>query len=343
MGQDFHSSSYPLIFFIHHCCFSIQQHSHHFTQNRRKIYQYQSLVEPDAIRLVVLQSDKDTYAKFQRSIVHTTLTACDGDVAEHYSALSYVWGDPSITTRIFTDAQHIHVTANLESALHHMRDPTRPRIVWAGGVCINQSDGEEKGRQVSSILTSWLSIQLFTWAKQRNKQSNCYKAPFVDPQQKNRQAAGFPADNHLAFRSLFNHPWFIRVLVFQEFVMSLGLWIKCRAERIRWHQTLKAFRDGVRANVLESPCQMVLSIDTAREFFHLGKNHCKRGFVASLVNMLDARRGTGVSDPRDMLFAKIRVLGKAEGSSKQRNLVDVVCTKNYTKVYTNIAKYVLCI
>src|SRR5205809_6370642 len=60
-----------------------------------------------------------------------------------YMALSYVWGAENDTRPIRVDGEVVHVTANLESVLRHVRDylaEGRPFSVWADAVCIVQVD-----------------------------------------------------------------------------------------------------------------------------------------------------------------------------------------------------------
>ena len=40
------------------------------------------------------------------------------------------------------------ITSNLDSALRHMRDPSRYRKIWADAICINQKDDYQKSQQV---------------------------------------------------------------------------------------------------------------------------------------------------------------------------------------------------
>ncbi|KAH0565027.1 hypothetical protein GP486_001579 [Trichoglossum hirsutum] len=70
---------------------------------------------------------------------------------EPYEALSYVWGDQSITRPIVVDGQEIQVTANLEAALRHIRKPDRTVVIWVDAICINQGDNAEKSHQVSMM------------------------------------------------------------------------------------------------------------------------------------------------------------------------------------------------
>lgn len=66
-----------------------------------------------------------------------------------YDALSYTWGDSTSTKPINVDGFEIHVTANLEQALRHLRNVEQDLVLWVDAVCINQSDMMEKSLQVA--------------------------------------------------------------------------------------------------------------------------------------------------------------------------------------------------
>lgn len=71
---------------------------------------------------------------------------------QHYNALSYAWGDPFPTADIVLNGSRMTVTANLESALRHLRDLPMPEAqglpVWVDAICINQDDLKERNEQV---------------------------------------------------------------------------------------------------------------------------------------------------------------------------------------------------
>ena len=72
-----------------------------------------------------------------------------------YEILSYVWGNPKVkTTIVVCDADNkghkgqLQVTVNLHVPLRHLRLTNRPRALWADAVRINQSNLDERARQV---------------------------------------------------------------------------------------------------------------------------------------------------------------------------------------------------
>jgi hypothetical protein len=64
-----------------------------------------------------------------------------------FIALSYCWGDPSITTAVEINGVLVQVTTNLESALKHLRAKGYTRL-WVDAVCINQQDKSERNQQL---------------------------------------------------------------------------------------------------------------------------------------------------------------------------------------------------
>jgi len=85
--------------------------------------------------------------------IHCTLHHANLDEDPHptYSTLSYVWGDPTITTSITCNGKPINITANLANALRRLRqlEPDKPTIIWADALCINQQDIPERNHQVT--------------------------------------------------------------------------------------------------------------------------------------------------------------------------------------------------
>jgi hypothetical protein len=77
------------------------------------------------------------------NLIHVSL-----DDKPVYVALSYTWGDPQDTEIITVGESSVSVTRNLHSALKHLQYDKTVRIIWIDALCINQSDNEEKSRQV---------------------------------------------------------------------------------------------------------------------------------------------------------------------------------------------------
>ncbi|KAK1508643.1 hypothetical protein CTAM01_02429 [Colletotrichum tamarilloi] len=90
-----------------------------------------------------------------------------------YTALSYVWGDASITESILLNDQEFQATKNLFHALQHLQDhwidtfpgrhPQGFRL-WVDALCINQQDVAERNQQVQLMRRVYASAELaFSW------------------------------------------------------------------------------------------------------------------------------------------------------------------------------------
>ncbi|OCK95857.1 HET-domain-containing protein [Cenococcum geophilum 1.58] len=113
-------------------------------------YKYAPLTEPDGIRLIELQPALESSAPIRYKLVHANLSRFGGDdILNHYMALSYVWGCPDKTRRVWINGTSLEITANLFSALCNIPDETRALLLWADGICINQSDSDEKRLQIA--------------------------------------------------------------------------------------------------------------------------------------------------------------------------------------------------
>ncbi|KAF2161879.1 hypothetical protein M409DRAFT_58660 [Zasmidium cellare ATCC 36951] len=89
--------------------------------------------------------------------------------APPYVALSYAWGDPSVTKEVLLDEKRVEVTASLESALRHLKNSVDSSLaLWVDYLCIDQGNEVEKAQQVShmrdiyataSRVVVWLGVQ----------------------------------------------------------------------------------------------------------------------------------------------------------------------------------------
>ncbi|KAK3369369.1 heterokaryon incompatibility protein-domain-containing protein [Lasiosphaeria ovina] len=183
----------------------------------------------------------------------------DSDLPE-FSALSYTWGSSELSHSIECRDSEISITASLHAALHAVRYTDAFRVVWADGVCINQTDNVEKASQVCMMKDIYrradevtvylgetqggedLAIQLlgriYDLAKElreekyTEEQRNAkvllpvYQANWPpDPRQ-----YGLPPFNSPYWEALEKfllRPWFTRVWIVQEFALADAPLLTC--------------------------------------------------------------------------------------------------------------------
>jgi hypothetical protein len=104
-------------------------------------YQYQPLESDNSIRLLVIHPGTEEPLKCH--LEHHKLQHLPD-----FEALSYVWGNSEYICPIICEDQSIQLTKSLYNFLVRIRLSEQARIVWADGICINQQDINERGRQV---------------------------------------------------------------------------------------------------------------------------------------------------------------------------------------------------
>lgn len=98
--------------------------------------------------------------------IECELTTHSLDLDPEYHALSYVWGDASITTDILVNSKTFSTTTNLVAALRTLALHLNGKVlIWADAICINQQDDEERSSQVqvmsfifkkAELVAAWL-------------------------------------------------------------------------------------------------------------------------------------------------------------------------------------------
>jgi hypothetical protein len=180
-------------------------------------------------------------------IIHTSL-----DHPLEYDALSYVWGGPTRTEIIFVDGRPLEVTSNLFTALQYLqpgflesvpeytdggrpaqeeRDQRPSTYLWVDAVCINQDDFAERNSQVGIMgliyegaarVIVWLGLggdgndEAFNLLKKLARLNGKPKELLrYDPSE-------LTLSQITSFRMFTRNPWFNRIWVVQEVVMSLN-------------------------------------------------------------------------------------------------------------------------
>lgn len=151
-----------------------------------------------------------------------------------YEALSYVWGDPSVTRPICLEGFQWSVTVNLEFALRHIRGKFKVNLVWADALCINQRSIEERNKQVALMQSIYVSASLgHIWlgeASQGSRYAMIMLKKYFDGEVFNdmRINGRSLSRNHLlSFIELISRPWWNRAWTQQEFALPPQLIIHC--------------------------------------------------------------------------------------------------------------------
>jgi len=283
---------------------------------------------------------------------------------EPYEALSYVWGDPSITKPIVVDGQEIQVTTNLEAALRHIRKPDGTVIIWVDAVCINQDDNAEKSHQVSMMYDIYKKCsQVYIWlgypADPAVVKTNPYA--FLAHFENNRHFHELPGyfrdktTGKLAFQEdeafmsmwesfclIANSSWWTRAWTVQETIFPLNTTVMYGYWKTSWYRIVCA---GYRRNShMDSPtkcCSEALEIfpKPRRIFFNLFMSDVMfvngpreahtRGSQDSFHELVRSFACRDCKDPRDKIFSLLALANTVKYADLKPNY-----SKNVAEVYT---------
>lgn len=194
-------------------------------------YMYKPLTEPDSIRFINLQPSSNPAAAIRCSLIHAKFSPEDfGDIHNHYTALSYVWGSPYKVETIWIGEASLKITTSLFSALCDLRDEKDSFLLWADDICINQDDDAEKGIQVR------LMGQIYEGATNTIVYLGLRVLEVMNVGAA-RQGHTL-VDTQLLF-AVFGKEWFTRVWVFQELVFATNPWVRCGRTRVKWKTVCK--------------------------------------------------------------------------------------------------------
>jgi hypothetical protein len=81
-----------------------------------------------------------------------------------YEAVSYTWGDPTITEAIIIGHVTFLATKNLFDFLNVLRSPTADKLLWVDAICIDQTNEEEKIYQIGLMTTIYkCAVEVHIW------------------------------------------------------------------------------------------------------------------------------------------------------------------------------------
>ena len=314
----------------------------------RSTFPYRPLDEPDSIRLIRLHPAPSSQAEVKCSLIHSTLKIY-GDIYDDYTALSYVWGDPNDTKSIWIDGIPFPTTINLFSALRDLRHENRALLIWADAICINQIDDKEKLGQIAMMgkiysMAEHTVIYLGPLeAKNTNELSSWASADFHE----SRLSSGL-AD------LVLSQTWFRRVWVFQELVFSKDPRVQLGRYRLSWNTLYHALARHMESEYSGKDIEVVhgskllSEMHQARETRRKGEGTRRSSYSNSplkdmkdelsvtMFGLLRARRGLGVTYPKDMIFAH---LGFASDGAALGEMINY--SMNHVHLYHLFARYIV--
>jgi hypothetical protein len=169
-------------------------------------YHYDALPDGQFIRILTL------YPGTLDDPLEGNVESFNIDSLDKYESLSYVWGKPERCHEIVCAGQRLRLTASLHDALRRLRQPDKPRRLWADQICINQDNEAERSQQVqfmnhiyknASHVLVWLGPDDRAMAEPAFKQVRELDERFQDEEK--REKFRIDHTDHLKERS--KDPW----------------------------------------------------------------------------------------------------------------------------------------
>lgn len=212
---------------------------------------YQPLSSPDSIRVLTVFECDNEDDDIECHLAEIPLSEVNGE-GQGYTALSYAWGDLKFTHEIWLGDQRFLIGANLDAAIRHLRRRDRPIRLWIDAVCINQGDVIEKNHQVQQMCNIfsaasetiiWLGVgggntSVAAWNFLERHSSwalnDCQERDHTLPAKLEEDLLSFRGEFRDVEIDVLSRPWFKRLWVFQEAVLSRVLSVQCGYRRIAW-------------------------------------------------------------------------------------------------------------
>lgn len=294
---------------------------------------YSPLREVDAIRLLRLSRGVST----DDQVLHGFLENTTLSIRPEYTALSYTWADADgnrdLSEVIFLGDLWIPlpITRNCAAALRRLRSRHQDQILWVDSICMNQSSKDEKSHQVGlmrDIFSRATSVRLFLGGDEDTPEARLLQRTSENLFYKGNQGDIIWAalHDHVAVRALFDRPYWSRIWVIQEILLSKVVLLVLGQTAIPLQSLLQA--------------RLVEPHGPDREFgvppwLRLRKELPIQDFHG-LSKLLTETSNCRATDPKDMVFA---LLGLVQGASLEGLVADY--SKSISEIRVGIAAYFL--
>jgi hypothetical protein len=314
------------------------------------------------IRVLCLERPRRVAGYHRTTVPCASLLCIPLDEEASYVALSYVWGDASKRCPIILNDCVFWVTESLAGALERFHESDRILFLWADAVCINQKDLIEKGAQVqemgniyrkAQLVLGWIGptaddseLALKSLAYIGHACATMPDGPCIQEQLQFFQHA-LPADDDdldKAFPiapviALCRRPWWGRIWVVQEVVLSKSVHIVCGSSSLEFGLFSLAWCALGELPLLNANCKDALT-DQIKPLAPI--QNCQPRLIEAalegtskgpqpLIMRLLKATAFGATDPRDHIYA---LLGMASDTEELSILADYTkpCADSYTVV-----------
>ena len=257
----------------------------------------------------------------------------------HYHAVSYCWGDGTLTKMIYLNGKLLPITETLHSALQSLRQQDSPVVLWADQICIDQSQDAlgERSQQVQRMgeiyatadsVVIWLGkptrfsdeifhrLNMLDELRQadRANSADCLM-PYSSPKDDINELISAILDGIYetpgfnegqvkeelitGLNSLLNNAWFSRIWVLQEAVLAKDLFVQAGSLRVPWMR----FVDCI-GSIQDKTDRTVASVRLVYDVEMLRERRRLADDLedGDLLTMVETFRGRQATDIRDKIY-----------------------------------------
>ncbi|PQE06016.1 hypothetical protein CJF30_00004958 [Rutstroemia sp. NJR-2017a BBW] len=291
---------------------------------------YPPLDSHDKIRILVLHPGKSTDPI--RCSLEVVLLKHD-DI--EYEALSYVWGTGKADQEIWLSEHKFRVRDNLYHALCRIRGRKDLRKLWIDAICINQEDIAERNQQILHMTDIYTrATQVLIWLGREKMYEIVLGSgtQFLNSTRRN---------SSILF--LFENPWFERAWIFQEIVCSKAASLYFGSDEgvppirnsLPWSSLGRLYHVAGETDLLRSVPSGQYSKLGPLFYGQLHYNNGQGKNNIQLLSLLELRRDSKATDPRDKVFSLLGL--SIEGQENFRADYNL----SLAEVYTTVARLLI--
>lgn len=254
-----------------------------------------------------------------------------------YCALSYCWGDASVTVPILINGNKVQVTKNLEAALREVRHNARIcDLLWVDALCINQVDLYERSYQVMKMGLIFSSAEcVIAWLGQPSNRTQA-KA-FLGYLRDSWTLAKISEEEKQllsdSLRELSAFPFWYRVWIIQEISKAQTVVLQYGDSSFDWKPLVDTINTPDARSLI--PLDLYTLVRVLDWFRYREKADVIGSERVSLLRALFETRNSLATDPRDKIYALLGLTSDGAGvvplPNYEQSLKDV-----YMQASTNI-------
>ena len=279
-------------------------------------FRYHSSIGRTQIRLLKFSHSTDA------SRIELRLEDFEWDAKPTYTAVSYAWGDPSITKSIIVNGQEKRITTNLHGLFAQLTQELFRGYLWADAICINQDDSEEKTLQIrhmadihstANLVLIWLGPEMDgdelahkTMIKIIERFSYGHQQLRTVPD----QAEGPEGIDYQHILRFFAKDWFWRGWVLQEYILGHMREMRCGSLKVNI-SAIKTFYELLTENL-----ELLAALQSAARCITTKRSIaspviCSEALLFDKLTLSQAVyyvRRLEYTDPRDQVYSIIGLL-----------------------------------